>query len=154
MDHVHARHEIEKRPRHVRCASRSRRRHVDLAWIGLRVGDEFGNDLGRNRWMHKNDHRDATDARDGRGIADEVEIELLVERRVYGVWEGGPKEASPFRGRLAARSWADVPAGPRRIPNHKDCPSRSESHWPINRAVISTPPPAANAATIRTGREG
>ena len=35
-----------------------------------------------------------------------------------------------------------------------DWPSLSDSHWPIRRAVMSTPPPAANATTMRTGRDG
>src|SRR6266436_2422803 len=98
---------------------RSGRRHVDLAWIGLRVGDQFGNGLGWNRWMHKNDHRYANDARDRCDIADEVEIELLVERRVYGVWDGGQKQGMPVRRRIDDRFGADVAAGSRPILNHE-----------------------------------
>ena len=36
----------------------------------------------------------------------------------------------------------------------KDWPRWSVSHCPISRAVMSTPPPAANPATIFTGRVG
>ena len=58
------------------------RRHVDLARIGLGIGDELGNGLGRNRWIHHHDIGHADDARDRRDVADEIEIELVVERRV------------------------------------------------------------------------
>ena len=58
------------------------RRHVDLAGIGLGIGDELGNRLGRNRWIDHHDIGHADDARDRRDVADEIEIELVVERRV------------------------------------------------------------------------
>ena len=58
------------------------RRHVDLARIGLGVGDELGNRLGRNRWIYLHDSGDADEACDRRDVADEIEIELVVKRRV------------------------------------------------------------------------
>jgi len=33
-------------------------------------------------------------------------------------------------------------------------PRRSDSHWPIRRAMMSVDPPAANGTTMRTGRAG
>src|SRR5205823_5061023 len=81
-----------------------------LTLPALRVGNQFGNGLGWNRWMHKNNHRHANDACDGCDIADEVEIELLVERRVYGVWEGGQKQSMSVRRRVDDGFGADVTA--------------------------------------------
>ena len=40
------------------------------------------------------------------------------------------------------------------IDSRSDCPWRAASHWPIRRAVMSMPPPAAKPATIRVGRVG
>ena len=61
------------------------RRHVELAGVRLGVGDKLGNRLGRNRWVHHHDVGCADDSRDWRDVADECEIELLVERRVDGI---------------------------------------------------------------------
>ena len=58
------------------------RRHVDLAGIALGIGDEFGNRLGRNRWIHQHDNGLADKARDRRDVSDEIEIELVIERGV------------------------------------------------------------------------
>src|SRR5262249_617551 len=58
------------------------RGHADLARIGLRVDDELGNRLGRNRRVNHQDGGTSEDARDRRNVADEIEIELVVERRV------------------------------------------------------------------------
>src|SRR5262249_40647554 len=56
--------------------------HVELARMGLGVGDELGNRLGRDRWIHYQDLGCADDGRDRRDVADEVEIDLVVERGV------------------------------------------------------------------------
>jgi hypothetical protein len=34
------------------------------------------------------------------------------------------------------------------------CPSRSDSHCPIRRAMMSAPPPGAKPTMMRTGRDG
>ena len=52
---------------------------ADLAGIGLHVADELGDGLRRKRWIDLHDERVADDARDRRDVADEVEIELVVE---------------------------------------------------------------------------
>src|SRR5262245_50571761 len=58
------------------------RRHTDLAWIGLRKDDELGNGFGGHRRVHHHDEWHATDTCDRRDVADEIEVEFLIERRV------------------------------------------------------------------------
>jgi len=48
-------------------------------------GDELRDRLGWNGWIDHHDIKGATNARDWRYFGDEIEIELLVERRVHGV---------------------------------------------------------------------
>jgi hypothetical protein len=56
--------------------------HVDLAWIGLGIGDELGNRGGRDRWIHLHDKWIAADARDRCDVTNEIEAEPVVECRV------------------------------------------------------------------------
>jgi len=62
--------------------SRSRRGHIHFAWIGLRVIDERRNRLGGERWICQHGLGLLRDARNRGDIADEIEIELLIERGV------------------------------------------------------------------------
>ena len=55
VDHVDAGHHLEQLAGHMGRGPVAGRRHVDLARIGLGIGDELGNRLGRNRWI---DHHD------------------------------------------------------------------------------------------------
>src|SRR5262245_31597823 len=55
--------------------------HRDLARFGLGVGDELKNRIGRNRWMDLHDHRRTHNTRDRCYVTDEIEIEVLIERR-------------------------------------------------------------------------
>ena len=73
------------------------RPHVELARIGFGVGDELGNGLGRNRWIDHHDKGIAHDARDGRDIADKVEVELVVERRVDRIERSGQQKRIAVR---------------------------------------------------------
>jgi hypothetical protein len=54
-------------------------RHVELAGIGLGVGDEFGDRLRRKRWMHLHAVILVADARDRRDVADKILFDHLVE---------------------------------------------------------------------------
>ena len=55
MNHVDAGHHLEQLAGHMGAGAGAGRRHVDLARIGLGVGDELRDRLGRNRWI---DHHD------------------------------------------------------------------------------------------------
>src|SRR5215472_4643761 len=61
--------------------SAASRRHADLARIGFGVGNEFGNGLGWNGWMHRY-QKGPLDDRNGCDIADEIEIEVVIEGRI------------------------------------------------------------------------
>ncbi len=92
IGHVHqvdASHHLEQFPGDMGCRANPARRHVDLARIGLRIGNEFGNRLRWNRRTNDHDQRHAHHARDGNYIADEAEAEMVVECRVHDVVGGG-----------------------------------------------------------------
>src|SRR5262249_31910474 len=75
-------------------ASNGARRNVDFAWISLGISDELGDRLGRNRWMHHHDVGHDNNAGDRRDVADEIEVELVIECRVERVRRSGHKERS------------------------------------------------------------
>jgi hypothetical protein len=47
-----------------------------------------------------------------------------------------------------------LPAAPDRFSTTNGCPSRSDSHCAISRAMMSGEPPAATVTIKRTGRAG
>ena len=85
-------------------------RHVDLARIGLGVGDQLGDIFGRYRWMHHHDEAVAADACNWRDIANKIETELLVECRVDGTRRSDQEERIAVRGRLDDNLRADIAA--------------------------------------------
>ena len=101
---------------------------VDLAGIGLGIGDELGNRLGRKRWIHHHDVRRAHDACDRRDVADEIEIELVVERRVDRVRRTDQEKRIAVRGARTTASVAILPPAPGRFSMMNGWPSRSDNH--------------------------
>src|SRR5581483_9749506 len=73
---VEAGHELEQLAGDVRHAAVARRCHVDLAGIGLRVGDELGNGFGRHARIDHHDLGYAHDAGNRRNVANEIETEI------------------------------------------------------------------------------
>src|SRR5262249_26198957 len=92
---------------------------IDLARIGLGMGDEFRNRVGRNRWMYLHDAWCTGDARDWCDIADEIEFELLVERRVDRVRRAEKEERVTICGRTHDRFGSDIAAGARPVVDGK-----------------------------------
>src|SRR5262249_13029042 len=80
MDHVDAGHHVEQLAGYMGPCSDSPRPHVDPARVALGVGDELGNGAGRNRRVYNDYHWHADEACNGSHVADEIEIELVVER--------------------------------------------------------------------------
>src|SRR5215471_18895925 len=76
------RHDLEQFGGHVGHGANASRSKVDLARIGFRMGNKFGDCLGRKRWMHHQDMRATGDTRDRCDIAEKNEIEFVVECRV------------------------------------------------------------------------
>ena len=88
------------------------RAEVEPPWIGFGIGNEFPNGVDRNRRMHLQHVWHAKGAVDGRKIADEIEIKVLIKRRVDGVGGGTPQEriavwrlaSDDLGGNIAARA--------------------------------------------------
>src|SRR5262249_54914784 len=89
------------------------RRHVEFARIGLGIGDELGNGRHRNGGIDFDDLGHADNARDGRDIADEIEVELVVERRIDRIRRSDPKERVAVGWRMHDRLGGDIAARPR-----------------------------------------
>jgi hypothetical protein len=60
--------------------------------LALGVGDELWNRFGRNRRVHHHDEGTSDDARHRRDVTDEIEIELVVVRRVDRVERTGQEK--------------------------------------------------------------
>src|SRR5262245_30957397 len=60
-------------------ASNAGRRHIDLTGTGFGVGYQLRDALGGKRRVDHQDKRRAGDAGDRRGIADEIEFQIVVE---------------------------------------------------------------------------
>src|SRR6516225_11974408 len=134
--------------------SRAARRHADLAGIGFSVSDELGNRASWYRWIHHHNVRLAADGRDRRDVPDEIEIEFVVEQRA-GYGRCADKQERITSG--AAFATASVPIvvpAPGLFSMTKGWPSRSDSHSPIRRAMMSYVPLGAAPTMMRTGRAG
>jgi hypothetical protein len=92
-------------------APRSSRGHVDLARISFGVSNEFRDCLGRHGWIDHHDKGGAGNARDRRDVADEIIIEIAIERSVGRIIRTGEKERIAVRGRLHDRLGADIVGG-------------------------------------------
>src|SRR5262249_38714842 len=66
---VHASHELEQFSSDMLRAADAGRGHVQLAGIGLGIGDELGNGFCRYRGVDLHDQRDALDPPDRRDVA-------------------------------------------------------------------------------------
>src|SRR6516225_6603047 len=82
MHQIGAGHRLEQLAGNMRRAAAPGRRHINFAWIGLGISDELGKRLRRNRRIHHHDIWKADDRCDRRDVAEEIEIELVVKRRV------------------------------------------------------------------------
>jgi hypothetical protein len=74
IDHVDSSHHLEQLADDMGRTPVAVRRHVDLTRIGLGIGNELGNCLGRNGWMHRRNIRHASNACNRRDVANEIEI--------------------------------------------------------------------------------
>src|SRR6266487_256059 len=86
-----------------------------IAWIGFGIGDELGDRLG---WKGRIDHHDirgAANARDRRDVTDEIEIELVVERRVDRVERTGQEKRVAVGRGTHDRLGADIAAATRPV---------------------------------------
>src|SRR5262245_45360477 len=76
----------------------TRHRDVRLAGIGLGVVDELGKSLGCKRWVDQHDQRHPEQSGDRCDVTDEIEVQLLVERRIDRVRSNAGKKRVAVRG--------------------------------------------------------
>src|SRR5262252_7014394 len=95
------------------------RGHADLARIGLGIGDELGNRLGRNRWMYRYDVGLPVNAGDRRDVADEIETKLVIERGVDGIPTADHEQRVAVRRCAHDRIGADIAAAARSVLDDK-----------------------------------
>jgi hypothetical protein len=119
MHHVDAGHHLEQLARNVVASAGAGRRHVEFTGIGLGIGDEFGNRLGRNRRVHHHDVGISHDARDRRDVADEIVVELVVQRCVDRVEATDHEQRVAVSRRAHDRFGGDVAASARPILDDK-----------------------------------
>jgi hypothetical protein len=117
VSHVDPRHHLEQLARDMLPGPGASRRHVDLARVGFGIGDELGNTPGRERRIDLHDEGRAGEACYRRNIADEIEIELFVERRVDKVWRTDHQERIAVRRRTHDRLGANIAAATRPVFN-------------------------------------
>src|SRR5262245_26265527 len=111
VNQVDTGHHLKQFTKDMRGTSDSARCHVDLARIGFRIGNELGQGLGWNRRVHDHDGWKSDDRSDRRDVANEIETEFLVERRVDGVRRASHEQRVAVRRRLHHRLGANVAAG-------------------------------------------
>jgi hypothetical protein len=115
VSHVDAGHHLEQLARYVVRASGAGRRHVDLARIGLGVGNELGNRIGRNRWMNHHNAGSSHEARNRSDVADKIEIQLIVKCHVDRVRHTEQQERIAIWRRAHDGLGADVAAAARPV---------------------------------------
>src|SRR5262245_5799231 len=82
MNHIYVGHHLEQFAGQVRTGPVSSGCHVDLAWMSLGVIDEINNGPGWKRWIHNHHVGHADRAGDWSDVAEKIESEFIVERRV------------------------------------------------------------------------
>src|SRR5262249_22541997 len=141
---------------HVWGAAVAGRAHVDLGRMCLGIGDELRNGLGRERGIDHHEKGNNADTRNGRNIADEIEVEIVVDRRIDRVRRCHEEKGVSVRRCTHDDFSADIAAGTWSIVDTtiKDWPNLSDSSRAIKRAVMSGPSPAGKPTIMRTGRLG
>jgi hypothetical protein len=115
MEHVDAGHHLEQLAEHVERTAVATRCKAELARIGLGIGDELQNRLGRNRRVHLQDVGHADHAGNRCDVANEIEIELFVQRRVDRVGREDDEEGVSVGRRTHHRLGGDIAGGARSI---------------------------------------
>src|SRR4029453_19636193 len=99
--------------------SRAAREHAELTRAGFGVRDQLGDRSRRNRRVHDEDESVAGDACDSCDVTDEIEIELVIEGRIDGVWYATDEERVPICRRTHHCLGGEIAAGPWPILDHE-----------------------------------
>ena len=111
VDQVHPGHHLEELAGNVLRGAGAGRPVVDLARVGLGIGDEFGDRLGGDRRMHHDDVGQPRGADNRRDVPNEVETEIAVERGIDRVRGHDLQQRVAIGGRSGDRLGPDVAAG-------------------------------------------
>src|SRR5262249_6751398 len=122
VDQVDTGHHLEPFAEYVGHGPAAGRAHVDLARIGLGVGDELRDRLGWNGWIDHHEIRRAANGRDWRYFADEIEIKLSVECHVHCARRPDKQERVAVRRCPHDAFGADVAAGAGSVLNDERLP--------------------------------
>src|SRR5262249_6500428 len=111
VNHFGCGHELEQLAANMWRGSNAVRGQVDLAGVRFEISRELRKRRGRKRWRQDDDERRFGDTCDWRDIADEIEIEVAIERHVYGI--GGDRQQDRVAVGLGFRDifGADIGAG-------------------------------------------
>ena len=119
MQHVALGHRLEQLRRHVHRGAVAGRGVGNLAGIGLAVVDELLDGLHRHRVRHHQHVGELHDARDRRGVADEIERQLLVERGRDRVVGRDEQQRVAVRRRTDRGGGGDIAAGAGAVFHHE-----------------------------------
>src|SRR6516225_8898107 len=120
--HVHevdAGHHFEQFNENMVSGTDAARPHVDLAGIDFGIGDELGNRVDRHRRIHLYGEGVTRNAGNRRDVADEIEIELVVERCVTRIWKTSQQKRIAVRGCIHDRLGGDIGASTRPVLDHE-----------------------------------
>ena len=127
-----------------------------LSWSGLDFGiaDEIGYRSSRKGPVDHHHIRHAHDRGDRRDVAPELEMQLVVERRVDRLRRRYHQDGVSVGCRINDCLHADIAcrAGP--VLDDKRLPKPLRQPCPTARAMMSLGPAGANGTMIRTGRDG
>src|SRR5215468_8625168 len=84
---------------------------IDLARIRPGIGDELGQRLGVDRWVHRENERHANDAGDRSDVAAKIKVEFVVERRIDRACRTDQKQRVAVWGRTCDQLIADIAGG-------------------------------------------
>ncbi len=115
VHHVNVGHHVEQFAGHVGRGAAADRSEVYLAGVFLRVVDELRQRLGRHRRVDHKHERQQHQARDRHQVAEEVEVELVVERHVEHVGHGRGEQRVAVRRRFHDDLGADIGGAARPI---------------------------------------
>ena len=117
VNHFGSGHELEQLGANMRRASDAIRGYVDLIGIAFEISSELRKGCGRKRWRYDDDERRFGNPCDRRDVADEIEIEIAIERYVHRV--GRDRQQDGVAVGLGFRDvfGADIGAGARPVLN-------------------------------------
>jgi hypothetical protein len=85
--------------------------HLDLAGIAFRVTNELVNGVGGDLVIHHHYERSLTDARDRHDVLDEIETEIVIERRIDGIRRAGHQQRVTIGRRMSDQLGAEIAGG-------------------------------------------